>query len=71
MGKRVSDFRALALPAGVALVLTMLYLVATNGWTRLATPLPGLVAVIAGVVGFAAGIFVDRRRMARRARQPE
>ncbi len=56
MGKRASDFRALALPAGLALVLTMLYFVVTNGWTRLETPLPGLVAVIAGAIGFGAGV---------------
>jgi hypothetical protein len=70
MGKRAADFRALALPAAIALVLTMIYFVATNGWTRLETPLPGLVAVIAGVIGFAAGALLDRRRAQRRPGPP-
>jgi hypothetical protein len=71
MGKRASDFRALALPAGIALLLTMMYFVFTNGWTRLETPLPGLVAVLAGAIGFGAGALLDLRRTARRPVPPE
>ena len=36
----------------VALLVTLGYFVVADGWTRLATPIPGLVAIGAGLVGF-------------------
>jgi hypothetical protein len=44
------------LPAGlVAILLTVGYFALTDGWSRLATPVPGLVAVGAGLIGFGIG----------------
>jgi hypothetical protein len=44
------------LPAAtVALFATIAYFVLTGGWSRLATPVPGLVAIGAGLIGFGVG----------------
>jgi hypothetical protein len=70
MGKRAADFRGLILPVSIALVLTLIYFFVTNGWTRLANPIPGIVSVIAGVIGFAAGVALDRQFRSRQAPEP-
>ena len=66
MGSRLEDFRLLVIPAAIAVVLTLLYFLATNGWERLATPIPGAMAVLAGVIGTVAGVTLDRWRRKRR-----
>lgn len=68
MTNRASDFRGLILPVLVALVLTLVYFVATGNWTRLNSPLAGIVAVTAGVLGFIAGAARDRYRRSARAK---
>jgi len=51
----------LVVPALVALLLPVAYFAVTGDWTHLATPVPGLVAVGAGVVGFGIGELVRSR----------
>jgi len=51
----------LIIPALVALSITFAYFLVTDGWTHLATPLPGLVAVGAGVAGVGIGELVRGR----------
>jgi hypothetical protein len=47
--------RGLIVPALLALLLTTGFFVLSDSWMRLATPVPGLVAVAAGAIGFGAG----------------
>lgn len=46
------------LPGLVAVLITIAYFVVIDGWNRLATPVPGLVAIGAGLVGFGLGELV-------------
>jgi hypothetical protein len=62
LGSRAADFRGLIVPLIIAAVLTLAYFAVSNGWQRLANPIPGLIAVAAGCIGAAAGIFIARIR---------
>lgn len=58
---RRNDFRGLLVPVVIALVITLGYFALTGNWTSLANPIASTVAVLAGVVGFAVGVLLDRR----------
>jgi len=56
-----TDGSRLALAIAIAAALTLVYFVATHGWTKLANPIPGMVAVLSGVIGFTVAALTDRR----------
>jgi CHASE2 domain-containing sensor protein len=65
------DVRHLAVAAAAAVVLMLGYFVATSGWMNLANPFAGLVAVLAGAIGFTVAVLLDRRRRTPPARSRE
>ena len=61
----------LLLAIGVSLLLTVAYFALSGGWTNLGNPIASIVAVVAGGIGFGAGLVPEyiRRRRAERTRQ--
>jgi phosphate/sulfate permease len=66
---RREDLRALPIPIAVALAIVLIYFVASGNWTNLGNPIASAVAIVAGVIGFGAGVAVDRRPWQRRRTQ--
>lgn len=53
------------MPAAIALLITIAYFLLSGKWTDLGNPVAGIVAIIAGAAGLAAGAGLDRRRRVR------
>ena len=66
---RRDGLRMLPVPIVVALLIVLIYFVASGNWTNLGNPIASIVAICAGLIGFAAGVALDRRPWRRRRTQ--
>ncbi len=60
-----SNATGLGVAITVALVLALAYFIVTGGWTNLANPIAGIVAVFSGIIGSGVAVAIDRRQRAR------